>query len=356
MTWQVAYVMPNISIQQKFETNYLALVPFEDERVQQIITENKDAERLVTSFVDSQGRAITPSIMLIHSEAPSSVWTDEAILNFRNIIAISIIIFGWANANEYSGGSMVPLYSDFFDFYPVSLSKNGGLITITPALRGYSSAGSPFLGVRNASLPTLLPVEFFPDNSLYVTLVSIWERAFVLKKKTDKYTRVLFRSLEMAYHALALPSRNQSTLYDFGLSISLWVSALEVLGHIETEHVDQEFIINYLGRFSWYNPKLNHRRYSIRRKRKVIKVSLLQKLTRNLYDSRNAFLHGNEVSSKYLYSFHNMSKTTLIKIAPVIFRTALWIYLSNELNRKQYDVSAAMAEVSYESCLEQLQR
>lgn len=355
MTWQLAYLMPNITLNQSIETDYLALVSFKDERLQLLMANNKDAENLVNSFIDSNGRQIEPSVLLINSDAPDSLWSDEAIINFRNILAVSVIIYGWANVSEFSGGSSIPLYSDFFDFYPVTIGKNGGLITQTPAVMSYSSSSASFVGVRDISLPTLLKVNFYPDELLYKSLISIWERRFIHKQKNDKFTRVLLRSLEMAYHALSLPSRNHSTLYDFGVSLSMWVSALEILGHIEIDQVKQETIINYLGRYMWINPKLNQRRYSVRiSKKKIIRVNIIQKITKNVYDSRNAFLHGNEVSNKFLFTFHNKKKPSLSRIAPIIYRTALYIYLGNKIKRKKFDFGSYMTDSSYESCLEQL--
>lgn len=41
----------------------------------------------------------------------------------------------------------------------------------------------------------------------------------------------LTRSLNMAYHASLLPAGTDTTFYDVGRIVSLWVSAFEILVH-----------------------------------------------------------------------------------------------------------------------------
>ncbi len=132
-----------------------------------------------------------------------------------------------------------------------------------------------------------------PDRFISNSLLKIWGRRYIKEKLSEWKTITLFRSLEMAYHASAMPSKNNSTIYDYGSRISLWVSSLEILSHPPKEKSNLKTVIDLLENYSWKNRKLKRKSYSIKYRGDKLKVTLTSKLYKEIYDARNDFLYGN---------------------------------------------------------------
>jgi len=276
----------------------------------------------------------------------------QALVSFRNIVAISTIIKGIAGVRP-DGNVFAPLFSDFFDFYPVKLSSDDGLLTNTPAIQSYMSKSTKFVGMPAPYLPRLSKMNWDIDTNIYKNMISIWDSRYVINNKDDKYSRKLFRSLEMAYHATSAPIKNDSTLFDYGTAISLWVSALETLSHPDNKKVNQESVMNLLERYSWRDKRLRNKWYKVKfGKNKVRKVNLIQRLYNDLYNARNDFLHGNAVKQNKLYPSIRKKISSLPNLAPVLYRTALHVYLNEHIiKRKNYDFGYFQNEWHYEKCL-----
>lgn len=65
--WEVLYVMPNLSLRESFESDYIAIVPYTDDRVQTCMKKSSGTKKLVDGFVDSWGKKIEPSVLIIAS-------------------------------------------------------------------------------------------------------------------------------------------------------------------------------------------------------------------------------------------------------------------------------------------------
>ena len=102
-----------------------------------------------------------------------------------------------------------------------------------------------------------------PDKIIATTLLKIWERRYLNGKINEWKTRTIFRSLEMAYHACTMPSENNSTIYDIGAKISLWVSAFEILSHPSNESANLGTVVDILENYNWKNIKLKRKMYLI---------------------------------------------------------------------------------------------
>jgi len=229
--WDIIFLIPNLGIRESYGNDKIAIVPDNDLRVIEIFSSSKLVKVLVNNFEDQFRREMHPSLLLLHKNAPTNLREIDAIVGFRNIFAISSIIKG----HEHSLTSTFvayPLYSDYFDFYPISISiKNDGFITSSPSKFGFDDEARKFRGQTSPSLANPGHINADPDKQLFSLLEKAWKKRFVSKRLGEWQTRALFRSLEMAYQATAMPFKNHSTIYDFGSSASLWVSAFEILSH-----------------------------------------------------------------------------------------------------------------------------
>ncbi len=368
--WDIIYVLPNISLQQTFETSCVALVPFQDERVRQIEATSAECSKVLNSFFDHSKRKVEPSVLLIAKDASPTVMSEEALVSFRNAVSMAIIIKSWASVVP-KGNVMSPLFSDFFDFYPIAIGHQG-FVTSTPAVNALYSTDSPFIGTVSPYLPRLLTIKHDVDDIILKAMLKVWEHRFVQPATDTRFSRVLFRSLEMAYHATSTPIKNESSLFDYGVNLALWVSAFEILAHPGKGRVDLGKVISQLSNFQWKHKSLTMRRYRVmtyRKKGKIIRENgnFSQVVYKNLYDARNSFLHGNAVNNKVLHVRGDKKSLPLYAVIPIIYRTALHVFLDRYIKKCErqctkicmpptkkicrFDYGLFIAERQYEDCL-----
>lgn len=375
-TWEVGFVLPNLSIARTFEAAHIALVPADDLRVQDICARWEDAQQLVGGFRDHRGDPVAPAVLIAAEPAPPKVWSEAALVAFRNVVALAVIPRGWAAARSgYSPPG--PLFSDYFDFHPTTVGRGGSLLTDSPALLSYGHPSVPFLGLFAPHLGRLGPETITVDDYLLAAMTREWDRRFVTPATDARYSRALFRSLEMAYHASATPFKNHSTINDYGVSISLWVSAFEILAHPRPRVVNPAPLApvrgrsaaptvnwlevnNLIGQHVWHDSRLNERRWKARYSGRTHRLKLAQRLYRRLYDARNDFLHGNDIGGRVLDPFpHRRGQQLPIwQFAPVVYRTALYAFLQRRFPGVPTDEDEALRwafdEGAYEDCLLQL--
>ncbi|WP_048601803.1 hypothetical protein [Rubeoparvulum massiliense] len=353
--WELAYVLPNLNLSECFQCSQMALVPAKDPRVQQIEEAIPSARKLLHAFVDMTGQAIEPAVLLIHPEAPASAVTAEALVAFRNMVALSIQLREWAHVRK-QGQPEHPLFSDSFDFYPVTMADQDHLVILSPALQAIVTLEAPFQGMAAPHVPRFYHQRYGLDFILYEGLRLHWERRFA-ENNEERETRVIFRSLEMAYHASSVPLKNQANLFDYGLYLSIWVSAMEILVHPKKRTASQEQVLRLLGSFSWNDSRLNQEKFEIVLNREYQYVNLIQKLYKEIYRARGYFLHGNPVKEESLYPFGNTKYPDLWSLAPLVYRTALLAYLQ-ELHPHFAVVWPSevweLAQLEYEDALLQL--
>jgi len=245
--WQILFLLPNLRLSKAIGNDRIAIAPHIDQRIVDIVSTCSVAKCLVENFEDQFGGKVNPALLLIRDNAPDFIRNIETIVGFRNIFALSIIIEG----HEHSLTSTFvahPLYSDYFDFYPVTISRNNDRLKIdSPSVLGVNDKAQDFKGQTAPGLAD--PGIASPANDLFVQLEKVWRRRFISRRLGEWQTRALFRSLEMAYHATAMPLKNHSTLYDFGTSASLWVSAFEILSHPRKGKADLLSVLNLLGKY-----------------------------------------------------------------------------------------------------------
>lgn len=321
--WGIIFLLPNLGLRESVGNDNIAIVPDSDSRVVEIISSSELAKSFVNNFEDQFGRKMHPALLLIHTDAPSNLRNIEAIVGFRNIFAISSIIKG----HEHSLTSTFvayPLYSDYFDFYPISISrKKDGFITSSPSKLRFDNEAQKFRGQTSPGLANQGHINAEPDQQLFSLLEKIWKRRFVIKRTGEWQTTALFRSLEMAYQATTMPFKNHSTIYDFGSSASLWVSAFEILSHPPRGKANLKTVLDLLGKYEWSNKGVKRKAYQVKYRGQNLRVNLVQKLYKELYDTRNDFLHGNPVKPSRLYPFKNRKVPSITKFAPLVYKVGL---------------------------------
>ncbi|WP_242126916.1 hypothetical protein [Sphingobium sp. Sx8-8] len=141
------------------------------------------------------------------------------------------------------------------------------------------------------------------------------------------FDRVLFRSLNMANAALAMPAVRGATIFDYGRHCALWISAFEILAHHDSgrNRADLSAVLDLLERKPHWFRQLNARRYTVRHRGRTRRTSLACKLYALLYQVRNDFLHGNPVDNRTLLL--KESGRFIGHFAPLLYRCALRNYL-----------------------------
>jgi hypothetical protein len=154
----------------------------------------------------------------------------------------------------------------------------------------------------------------------------------------------------MAYHATAMPFKNHSTPNDFGTSASLWVSAFEILSHPRKGKSDLLSVLNLLGKYGWAQKQVARKVYKVKHKTGVLKVNIVQMLYKQLYETRNDFLHGNPVTLSRLHPFRNKKIHPITRFAPLIYKVALLAFLGQfkerprKLDWQNLEMSKLLAE------------
>lgn len=316
--WELAYVLPNLKIDRPFQalSGQFALVSFDDERLGGI-KENPLANSLLNGFHDAQGRLLKPAALIARTLSRDL----GALVDFRNIVAVSVILPAWAELRPNAGSPQNPLWSEAFNLYPVTVGPQS-LITATPALLGVASWRNGFAGMPDPAVPVYGP-PIQPDFRLLGLLLREWERRHVQPGRDTWKLRTLFRSLESAYRALAVPRDNEGSLYDLGNALAQWVSAFETLVHPWQKKATVESVIELLEQVAWSDPRLRQRRYRVKVQGRTMSVTGISRLYHEIYQARNAFLHGNVIRTKHWRHGRGSGATALLNLPPVVYRAAL---------------------------------
>lgn len=284
MNWELIFSIPNLGIHNAIGNENIAIVPNDDPRIMEIASKNNVTKHFIEGFEDQFRRKVSSSFLIIPSRAPNSLRDIDTIVGFRNIIALSSIIKGYEHSLK-SNFVAYTLYSDHFDLYPISVSKDEkGFITSSPSVLGYDDDAQNFIGQTSPALANPGHVTANPDVQLYGLLEKVWNRRYVKRKLNEWQSRKLFRSLEMAYQATTLPFKNHSTIYDFGASACLWVSAFEIMSHPRTGKANLLSVLNLLSGYKWENKVIKRKVYKIEYRGNSSKYNLIQKLYKELYD------------------------------------------------------------------------
>lgn len=323
MTWQLFFVLNNLAIREPFASEFIAICGPKDARVRAFLASHPSAASLMSGFKDIRGNAVDVSALMIRDDAPEAYKTAEAIYGFRNVYAICSIAAGLQEQMRHHA-NFCTTWSTYFDFYPVTLDKNNdALVTNSLAVHGWDEAvtfqGQPAPEIVNHS--SLQPQ---PDPMLREPLLDAWRR-HVENLTTNRKLTVLFRSLEVAYQAAALP--RSSSMFEHGSLVALWVSAIETLAHPPKANANLGTVLDLLDAGAWHDKRLRGRRYVIPYAKQKTRRRFIGTLYRELYKARNDFLHGNVVSVKRLFPFKRADLPPLPRSAALVYKAALLAFL-----------------------------
>ena len=357
--WLFVALLHNLSIQEPVENGYVAIVPDTDYRAKSL-TETSQARRLlVNGFTDQFGRSVSPSLMIVNSKAPKRLFTQDALIGFRNAIAICSITKAWEEDLVRKVSLNILKYSNYFDIYPISVGKDGETMIIrSPSILGMDEP-EEFVGQTSPELASNNCVTSFYDAELLRAILLVWEDRFLRRGYKNCRSRVLFRSLEMAYHASTIPFKNSSTIYDYGANIALWISAFEVLASSKTKQIELSDVLDLLGKSKLYSSKLNQKIYTINFSQKTKKRgSLPKKLYHMLHSARNDFLHGNPVEIRNVFIKSSDKYHPLTSAAPILYKLALRSFLDIPIlaNLADYDMTGYANVRNFENAIDALIR
>lgn len=293
-TWSPLCILPNARIKEPFETEFLAIVPFEDDRCAEINSRYPTFIPFLESFTDPFRRKIIPSILVMRDDAPAWVKSWEAVGGFRDMLSISTVVLN-RTAVLIHHLSRSYQYSTSFDFYPYSITTDyQRLVTLNPALMGMDLI-EEFHGQTTPGLPVSNFDRLDYDEILVKGLIAEWERRFA--SQTPSWRSLsLFRSLNMAHSAAQIPGAIGVINYSLGRNIGLWVSAFEILVHPETADSGFRQVYALLNQVDWRTQACKEDAYaSYDGRNSKSPRNLACWIYGEINHARNDYLHGNPI-------------------------------------------------------------
>jgi hypothetical protein len=331
-SWTPIAILPNLSNGKVVDGEVVAFAGSQDSRVQAICQTLPKFADLLSRFTDAFGVALDPVVLIARDDALPDL-TAAALLSFRDLVAISIIPYSRSLSTVYRTTNRI-VYANSFWIYPWTLAKdNQSLTTATPAFTGMHVVEA-FHGQSSPDLPVMQIRDI--DTPLLEALLARWKRHY-LGRRRDWKDRALFRSLNMAVQAALLPAGVGTTIFDLGRSVSLWVSAFEILSHPRVSKAGLFTVYPLFEGVTYCDRNVGRRRYAAyvpeqqkrKNKRRNVKEprrSLACWIYGELYQARNNFLHGNRVSKRTLSP--KGTKDGLFWLAPSVYRLALTGFLT----------------------------
>ncbi len=345
--WQLFLALPGIRMDEPIESGPVALVPPGDERMREMYAVAPNLVEFVQRFSDAFGVKTQPPMIIVRRDAPASYKSLEALAAFRNAISISTIAYNRALELVYPQGHRV-MFGDAFAFYPWSLDRNDEhLVCQTTAMLALHVVDK-FHGQPSASLSVGTLRMAWVDQMLLSGLLVRWKAAHDGREQ-EWNDIALFRSLNMAYHASLIPTARDTTVYDIGRIVALWVSAFEILGHPGGEDgwVNRDKVMDLIDQVHWYGDRCGSKSYKIVSQKQERARTLGSWLYLKLNESRNDFLHGNPVDVDSLRLPD--SGRLLFRYPAVLYRMALAKFIDLEFKepRPRDDSDRAILEAYY---------
>jgi hypothetical protein len=316
--WIPMFALPHVRAEQAIEADGIALVSTGDERLLQITKNHPSFASFLKRFKTEFGVGVVPSIIIWRNDLPDSSRTIAAIFGFRDAIALAVIPYSWGQTHRFKRPTGIR-YSDWFSIYPWMLDKDfNHLFAQTMAVLALHEVQQ----LRAQTLPCV-SAESLPASALDVPLLTkllaAWTQCYCLKNPSHEDV-VLFRSLNMAHAAAAMPTTVGNSTYDMGRSVALWVSAFEIL--TPDRRKGYRKVYELLLKPKWNNSINLDAKYPTYGVRELMPLPCW--LYGEFLHARNDFLHGNPVTSERLTA---PSGRSFYYYAAPLYRMALTGYL-----------------------------
>ncbi|RST86394.1 hypothetical protein EJC49_10420 [Aquibium carbonis] len=321
--WTPVFVLPNIPLDVAIGCEIAALAPANDPRVAALKRAYPSFRRFLNRFADNFGEKFEPSVLILDAAAPPLFRDVTALASFRDLIALSAVTHGRAQELRHPRGHRV-LFGEAFAIYPWMLDRHyEDVIGSTPAILGTHEL-SRFKGQSSPALFRTSLGKTDIDQPLLAALMARWRRRYEAAEPAWEDV-ALMRSLNMAYQASLLPAGTDTTFYDVGRVVSLWVSAFEILVHPGgSGQANRDKVFEMIERTPWAETESSQLVHDTGGKTKV-KRTLASWLYQVLYECRNDFLHGNPVERSNL--FLPTPQRTIFEYAAPLYRIALTAFL-----------------------------
>lgn len=321
--WTPVFVLPNIPLEVAIGCEIAALAPANDPRVATLKRAYPSFRRFLNRFADNFGEKFEPSVLILDAAAPPLFRDVTALASFRDLIALSAVTHGRAQELRHPRGHRV-LFGEAFAIYPWMLDRHyEDVIGSTPAILGTHEL-SRFKGQSSPALFRTSLGKTDIDQPLLATLMARWRRRYEAAEPAWEDV-ALMGSLNMAYQASLLPAGTDTTFYDVGRVVSLWVSAFEILVHPGgSGQAKRDKVFEMIERTPWAETESSQLVHDTGGKTKV-KRTLASWLYQVLYECRNDFLHGNPVERRNLIL--PTPQRTIFEYAAPLYRIALTAFL-----------------------------
>lgn len=325
---KLKYVMtiPSVDFPGYAEINDLILLGSGDRRYKDLKARNPVLKQYLDSFRTPFGKEVNPSIIVRDKSLPK---VDASHLcAFRNAIAIGGVIGSRAMSciqNQTTGYYC----TDLFDFHPVSVSSDGkDLIGKTPFETSGWLQVDNFVGQTTLSVIHPELIRAADDKELVLALLDVVEKKTRTSDEQSFKTQVV-RSMQMVFYALRSPLANLGEPVDFGVQTALWVSAFEILANSHTARVGYKDVNKMIRSVPWKNKKLRVKNRAGVGPLKGKKTTLPVQIYGRLYQTRNAYIHGNAMR-KGEYEFRKRKGWgNLFFQAPALYRCVLMCELNS---------------------------
>ena len=344
MTWAPIWALPNIDLDEPVESDFFALVPWSDQRVQELKREYPNFRKFMLRFDDTFKNRIHPTLILRRADVPEYLTAGEVAASFRDLLVASMVPYARSRNIISDNFRYQAAYSSYFWVYPWMIDRNyEHIIASTPAILALHETAA----FKGQSSPDPSPVtvrrkDF--DEPLLQELLRRWMARYNFDNPVWENI-ALFRSLNMANQASLIPAGADATIHDFGRIIGLWVAAFEILVHPGGKgRANPEKVFDLLERVPWIDKRCRYRRFETGTRRKSVRRNLACWVYKQMYSCRNDFLHGNPVENSDLMIRN--SGRPINSIAPALYRLGLASFLRLSWNEQlpPPDDAEALAE------------
>ncbi|MER9592970.1 hypothetical protein NKI94_30115 [Mesorhizobium australicum] len=321
--WTPVFVLPNIPLEAAIGCDVAALAPAHDPRVTALKRAHPMFRRFLNRFADNFGAKFEPSVLLLDTAAPAVFREIGTLASFRDLIALATVTRGRALELRFPRRHRI-VFGEAFAIYPWMLDRHyEDMIGSTPAILGTHEVAR----FKGQSSPMLFRTQLGNsdvDQPLLAALMERWRRRYEASQPAWEDV-ALMRSLNMAYQASLLPAGTDTTFYDVGRIVSLWVSAFEILVHPGGNgQANRDKVFDLVERTPWEIPASGRLIYDTGGKTKV-RRTLASWLYQMLYDCRNDFFHGNPVERSNLLLA--TPQRSIFEYAAPLYRIALTAFL-----------------------------
>ena len=328
---RLKYVMtiPSVDFLNYAAINDLMLLGSNDRRYQDLKEQNPVLKQYIESFRTPFGKKVNPSI-IVRDESLGKVDVSH-LCAFRNAIAIAAVI--GSRICSYIRNETTGFYcTDLFDFHLVSVSSDGtDLIARTPFENSFCCNVNDFTGQTTPAVIYPESIQPAVDDKLMLALLNVIEKKTRRSGEKSFKNRVI-RSIEIAYYAMRSPFVTLGGRSDFGVQMSLWISAFEILANPHSANVRFSDVSAMIKAVPWRDKRLRVENRAAMGTEQGKKASFPVQIYGRLYQTRNAYMHGNALR-KGEYEFHKRKGWgNLFFQVPALYRC----FLMHALNSRNF--------------------